>query len=33
VPFLFVFDNGKLVDSMPGGMNQHDLMMKMARYL
>jgi thioredoxin 2 len=33
VPFLFVFDNGRLMESMPGGMNQHELMMKMARYL
>lgn len=33
VPFLYVFDNGRLVESMPGGMTQHDLRLKMARYL
>ena len=33
VPYLFVFDNGKLRESMPGGLPKHELMMKMARYL
>ncbi len=33
VPFLFIFDNGKLKESMPGGMQKHDLMMKMAPYI
>ena len=33
VPFLFVFDNGNLKESMPGGMQKHDLMMKMAPYI
>lgn len=33
VPFLFVFDNGELKESMPGGLQKHELMLKMARYL
>ncbi len=33
VPFLFVFDNKELRESMPGGMQKHDLMMKMGAYL
>ena len=33
VPYLFVFDNGKLQESLPGGMPKHQLMMKMAHYL
>jgi len=33
VPFLMIFDNGQLKESMPGGMQRHDLMMKMAHYL
>ena len=33
VPFLFIFDNGNLKESMPGGIQKHDLMMKMAPYL
>ena len=33
VPFIFIFDNGKLKDSMPGGMQKHELMMQMAHYL
>jgi thioredoxin-like negative regulator of GroEL len=33
VPFLFIFDNGNLKESMPGGMQKHDLMMKMAPYI
>ena len=33
VPYLFVFDNGALQESMPGGLPKHELMMKMAHYL
>jgi thioredoxin 1 len=33
VPFLYIFDNGDLKESMPGGMQKHDLMMKMAPYI
>lgn len=33
VPFLFIFDKGELKESMPGGMQKHDIMLKMARYL
>ncbi|MFZ2632109.1 MAG: thioredoxin domain-containing protein [Desulfosalsimonadaceae bacterium] len=33
VPFIFIFDNGKLKESMPGGLKKHELMMQMAHYL
>lgn len=33
VPFLYIFDNGELRDSMPGALQKHDLMLKMAHYL
>lgn len=33
VPFLFIFDNGQMKASMPGGLQKHDIMMKMAPYL
>ena len=33
VPFIFIFDNGQLKESMPGAMQQHELMMKMAHYI
>ena len=33
VPFLLVFDNGNLKESLPGGLQKHDLMMKMAPYV
>jgi thioredoxin len=33
VPFIFVFDNGEMKESLPGALQQHELMMKMARYL
>jgi hypothetical protein len=33
VPFLFVFDNGELKESMPGALQKHDLMLKMAAYI
>lgn len=33
VPFIFIFDNGQLKESMPGAIQQHDIMMKMAPYI
>ena len=33
VPYLFVFDNGRLQESLPGGLPKHELMMRMAHYL
>jgi thioredoxin 2 len=33
VPFLFIFDNGELKDSLPGALQKHELMLKMAHYL
>jgi len=33
VPFLFIFDNGQMKESGPGGMQKHDLMMKLAPYV
>jgi len=33
VPFLFIFDNGNLKESMPGGMQKQVPMMKMAPYI
>lgn len=33
VPFIFVFDNGQMKESMPGAIKKHDIMMKMAHYL
>ncbi|UCF89787.1 MAG: redoxin family protein, partial [Desulfobacterales bacterium] len=33
VPFLFIFDNGQMRESMPGGLQKHQIMMKMAGYL
>jgi thioredoxin 2 len=33
VPFLFIFDNGQMKESMPGGLQKHDLMMKMSPYI
>jgi len=33
VPFIFIFDNGQMKESMPGGMQKHDMMMKMAPYI
>ena len=33
VPYLFVFDNGRLQESLPGGLPKHELMIKMAQYL
>ena len=33
VPYLFVFDNGQMRESLPGGLQKHQIMMKMAQYL
>jgi thioredoxin-like negative regulator of GroEL len=33
VPFLFIFYNGQMKESMPGGLQKHDMMMKMAPYI
>ncbi len=33
VPFLFIFDNGQMKESMPGGLQKHELMVKMAPYI
>jgi hypothetical protein len=33
VPFLFIFDNGQMKESMPGGMQKHELMVKMSKYI
>ena len=33
VPQILVFDNGHLKETMPGAMQKHEIMMKMARYL
>jgi thioredoxin 1 len=33
VPFIFIFDNGQMKESMPGGLQKHELMMKMAPYI
>ena len=33
VPFLFIFDNGQMKENMPGGLQKHDIMIKMAPYI
>ena len=33
VPFIFIFDNGQMKESMPGGLQKHDMMIKMAPYI
>jgi hypothetical protein len=33
VPFMFIFDNGQMKESFPGGLPKHDLMIKMAPYI
>ena len=33
VPFLFIFDNGQMKESMPGGLQKHELMIKLAPYI
>jgi thioredoxin 2 len=33
VPFAFIFNNGALQESLPGDLQRHAIMMKMARYV
>ncbi|MGD2185887.1 MAG: thioredoxin domain-containing protein [Desulfobacterales bacterium] len=33
VPFLFIFDNGQMKENMPGGLQKHDIMLKMSKYI
>jgi thioredoxin 2 len=33
VPFIFIFDNGQMKESLPGALQKHELMFKMAQYL
>jgi thiol-disulfide isomerase/thioredoxin len=33
VPFIFIFDNGQIKESGPGGLQKHELMMRMAPYI
>jgi thioredoxin 2 len=33
VPFLFIFDNGEMKASLPGTLEKHELMLKMAPYV
>lgn len=33
VPFLFIFDNGEMKESLPGTLQKHELMLKMASYV
>jgi thioredoxin 2 len=33
VPYLLIFDKGELVESLPGGLDKSQLMMKMSRYI
>ncbi len=33
VPFLFIFDNGQMKESTPGGLQKHEIMTKMAPYI
>lgn len=33
VPYLLIFDKGKLLEDLPGALDKHQLMMKMTRYL
>jgi thioredoxin 2 len=33
VPQILVFDNGRLQETMPGALQKHEIMMKMARYI
>ena len=32
VPQILIFDNGRLQETIPGALQKHDIMMKMARY-
>ena len=33
VPYLFIFDNGQMKENMPGGLQKHELMLKLGHYL
>lgn len=33
VPYLLIFDRGELMEELPGGLDKHQLMMKMSKYL
>ncbi|MBW2220519.1 MAG: hypothetical protein JRF40_13690 [Deltaproteobacteria bacterium] len=33
VPYLFIFDGGQMRENFPGGIQKHELMLKMAHYL
>jgi thioredoxin 2 len=33
VPQILIFNNGRMQESMPGAMQKHEIMMKMARYI
>jgi thioredoxin 2 len=33
VPQILIFDNGRLQETLPGALQKHEIMMKMARYL
>ncbi|MBW2603379.1 MAG: thiol reductase thioredoxin [Deltaproteobacteria bacterium] len=33
VPQILIFDNGRLQETMPGALQKHEIMMKMARFL
>lgn len=33
VPYLLIFDKGKLVEELPGALDKHQLLMKMSKYL
>lgn len=33
VPQILIFDNGRLQETMPGALQKHEIMMKMARYI
>jgi thioredoxin 2 len=33
VPFLFIFDNGEMRESIPGALQKHELMLRMSPYI
>lgn len=33
VPFMFIFDNGEMKESLPGTLQKHELMLKLAPYV
>jgi thioredoxin 2 len=33
VPFLFIFDNGEMRESIPGALQKHELMLRLAPYI